>query len=995
MAGLNDFDELGRLKGIKIVHLNIRSIWKKIDQLRLLLQNSKIDIITISETWLSEKMNSSLLQIEGYQLFRHDRCYLTSSKKTGGGLITYVRDSKFVHVEVLSEACISNDNLEIQWLRIKNTNSKNILLGNMYRPPTGKVQLAIKSVDLGLQTLKKEREDVFLVGDFNIDYKNKRVLDYKKLQFFEKSNSLKQIIETSTRITKTTSSILDIVLTNTLHVSCSGVIDTSISDHQPIFVVRKKTRNQPSEMQKFKGRTYRNYNKEDFADRLTASNWTQFFEASNVNDAWQEMDRLITKVADETCPIINYTIRKYRPAWMSNELIEQTKDRDYFYRKAKKTNSEDDWNIARFHRNAANKNIRKAKADFVKDQLMTNANNSSKFWRTIKQVIPSNNAKPKSSNIALTGPDSLQIPSKDTADYINNFFVNVGKTTKTKTTNAVNPQDPLQVVQNNPQDPLQVDQNNLGNGDPMSDPNTDDVDPDPIFQFTKLRPQIVLKYIKLINTSKSSGMTHLSSRLIKDSMTALLLQITHLFNMSLEIGSFPTDWKKALVIPIPKKGKMTDVGNYRPISLLPLPGKVLEKLVHEQLSEHYEYNDYLSDNQFGFRQQRSTTHAIAQLLNQIYTNINKSAITAAVYIDFRKAFDCVQHDKLIQKIATQNIDAPAVCWIKDYLTNRQQRTYANDVYSSFQNITQGVPQGSVLGPLFYIIYADDIKRRIKKSSYTFYADDTVLYTNKKNLPTACKHLQNDLDNLLSWCDENGIYINTCKTKLMFYGSKTALNKSILPKVHIHGNELERVTKYSYLGVLMDEQLTFELHANSTISKVSNKMYQLKRMRPFLTRKAALLVYKNMILPILEYGDIVMDSASKLIKKRLQTLQNKALRCALEVDKATSSSVIHREAKLSKLKTRRKQHLLLHMYQVSHTSNFQLWKAQAAYSVHTRSSKKKMITLKKPNNEKYKKSISYQGPKQWNKLPTHLQKLDNYYDFKSQLQSHLHEPKPAI
>ena len=184
--------------------------------------------------------------------------------------------------------------------------------------------------------------------------------------------------------------------------------------------------------------------------------------------------------------------------------------------------------------------------------------------------------------------------------------------------------------------------------------------------------------IHKINVSKSSGITMLTSEILKDCFQILSDKLTYLFNFSIRATSFPNQWKYALVIPIPKQGDSKVVENYRPISLLPLPGKILEKLIHTQLSFYLEENELLTENQFGFRKQRSTSHAISQLLNQIYTNVNKSVITTALYIDFSKAFNCVQHSTLLNKLSALNLSHSALKWITSYLKDRQQRTLVNN-----------------------------------------------------------------------------------------------------------------------------------------------------------------------------------------------------------------------------------------------------------------------------------------------------------------------------
>ena len=219
---------------------------------------------------------------------------------------------------------------------------------------------------------------------------------------------------------------------------------------------------------------------------------------------------------------------------------------------------------------------------------------------------------------------------------------------------------------------------------------------------------------------------------------------------------------------------------------------------------------------------------------------------------------------------------------------------------------------------------------------------------------------------------------------MFYGNKAKINSSDLPEFYINDQLINRTNTYTYLGIKLDEQLSLDTHANLLIKRVSDKIYQLTKIRSFITQKAALLIYKNMILPILEYGDVFIHSASKGIRKKLTVLQNKALRCALSKEKLYPTNDLHMKARLLKLKDRRHMHVLLHMFQLAQMPNFKLWKMHQANGVRTRSSKKKLITSRRPSNEKYKRSITYQGPKLWNSLPSQVQKLDSYYEFKGSI-----------
>ena len=291
------------------------------------------------------------------------------------------------------------------------------------------------------------------------------------------------------------------------------------------------------------------------------------------------MQTLITEEADKLCPIKSFRIKNTKPSWVTNEVIEQMKDRDYFHQKAKRTNSEDDWNIAKFYRNQVNSKVRSARAEFIKDQLRNNEGNSAKFWRTIKQVMPPTKGAKSSAKIVLSDDHGTEIEGTHTADYLNNFFANIGNSDK-----------PIMDI-------TEVDLETSTN------PHPDPDQPNKPFILEPISNLETRALVTKINISKSSGITALSSRLLKDSLLALSDKLTFLFNFSINETNFPDQWKKALVIPIPKPGDSQKANNYRPISLLPQPGKILEKLIHTQLSTYLEENELLSQNQFGFRKQ--------------------------------------------------------------------------------------------------------------------------------------------------------------------------------------------------------------------------------------------------------------------------------------------------------------------------------------------------------------------------------------------------------
>ena len=962
MDVINSFDALQTAKGFKIVHLNVRSLVKKMDQIRLMLHGIDLDVLTFSETWLKPYLGTNIVELPGYMPIRFDRNVNKGgtgkrTKKRGGGLIVYISEKHASNTETIDTLNASNENIEAQWVHIHRPTCKDVVVCNLYRPPTGNLTKAITYFEDCLKTINMSKTDIFMLGDMNVNYINKRSPDFKKINFFATSNGLTQCITTITRVTEKTKSLIDLILTNSKFINSAGSLDHHISDHQPIYAVHKKSRDERPKAQ-FKGRSYRNFNKDDFRSKLNEIDWSEFYEIGDVNKTWEFLLTQISTILDRMCPVRSFRIKNYRPDWMTNDLIEQIKDRDYFYRKAKRTKDEDDWNIAKHLRNTTNSNIRLAKRDFILKELKLNDNNAKKFWKTIKSVMPTGKESPSNDIMLRKGND--KIDRCEVASYINDFFINVGKLSKD-----------LILFTDGPKEGM-----------------TPPADITPC-SLTEVTEREVFGVIRRINVSKSSGLDNINSNTIKIAFEHLITEVTHMYNLSIRTAKFPNTWKSALVIPIPKKGNPTKVQNYRPISLLPLPGKVMEKLIHQHLSMYLENNSWLEPVQHGFRKSHSTIHSVAQLTNYIYKRLDDRLPTLAVFIDFKKAFDCVQNPVLLHKLKAMNLDVTVTDWIDNYLTSRRQRVLANSTYSSYQDITQGVPQGSVLGPLFYIIYANDLAGIVKNCKIAMYADDTVLYIANKNFDVSVKKMQEDIDSLSQWCFENGIMANTEKTKVMVFGSNNSLSK--IPQFEISYDKvpLQTVTSYTYLGIVLDNKLTYNLYVNRMIASITAKLKQFRRMRNFLNTKAALMVYKGMLLPILEYGDVFLTGTSAINRKRLQVLQNKGLRCALNKDCDTSTDELHRVAKLQKLRVRRDQHVMNYMYDFA--QNIENHKAKPKLSVKTRSSNKLLLKVKRPHTEKYRKSLAYRGPKKWNGLSEEFHHAQSKVQYKSMI-SHWIETK---
>ena len=446
----------------------------------------------------------------------------------------------------------------------------------LYRPPQGNSKTFLKYLDDTVSLIKKDNVDIFIMGDFNIDFLEKRDETIKKTESLINQWGCSKLISEVTRYDTQKNSCIDQIITNSDIVLSSGVADTNLSDHQLIFVQRKKCK-MPTKKASFIGRSYRNYDENVFKNNLVEHDWREFFANEKPNIQWDIMLSKIIEVADEMCPVKTYNIKRFKDPWITPEKLEMIRDKDNALRKAKRSRKEMDWNVAKRLRNTCLSKIRKAKGDFVRNELNINKSDSKIFWKNIHDIIPKNN-KNKNKIELIDQTTSKEISESDVSSYINTFFSNIGP----KLAKNVNQEWKYEGhVSNNH----------------LDDINTNNEE--------------VMKLCKEIDTLKAACISNLSSTLIKDALIALNEQFVILLYNSFKTGIFPDAWKIATVIPLYKGGNRKEVGNFRPVSLLPLPSKIIEKIVHDRINTHLENLDLLDVKHGGFRKHHSTIHTIA------------------------------------------------------------------------------------------------------------------------------------------------------------------------------------------------------------------------------------------------------------------------------------------------------------------------------------------------------------------------------------------------
>ena len=322
-------------KGFHLLHLNVRSLWPKIDVIRILLYNNNMAaVLTLSETWLNKDIPSEMVCINNYNLFRHDRDWGDTPDiiKKGGGICTYIRADYNVLQYAFQNLNESSQNGEMQWLLVKNKHCKNIIIVNCYRPPAGNVSAFIKTLETKLLGIDRGKYDVFVTGDMNIDLINNNCNNSKLLKSSMEELGFSQYIKKPTRYGQNKNTLLDVLFSNSLFIANSGVCDVNISDHRMVFCTRKKVHTRKCSIE-FKGRSYRNFNENKFTTDFQNLNWDDFEAEESPDKLWDIYKENIKKVFDPKCPIKNFKIARDRDPWVSDELINEIKQKDYLLKK--------------------------------------------------------------------------------------------------------------------------------------------------------------------------------------------------------------------------------------------------------------------------------------------------------------------------------------------------------------------------------------------------------------------------------------------------------------------------------------------------------------------------------------------------------------------------------------------------------------------------------------------------------------------------------------
>ena len=510
---------------------------------------------------------------------------------------------------------------------------------------------------------------------------------------------------------------------------------------------------------------------------------------------------------------------------------------------------------------------------------------------------------------------------------------------------------------------------------------------DHVFKFTNVEEEEVLQLLLDLDISKAIGADAISSKLLRFAAPGISGSLAVLFNYSLRCGKVPLEWKSALVYPVLKGGNSEDVGNYRPVSVLPIIVKIFERLLHRQLYRYLQMHSILYSTQSGFRPQHTTQDVVVAMVDEWRKALDEDKLVGAVMLDLSKAFDLVNHSILLKKMERYGIRGVELSWFMDYLTGRSQRVCVGQDRSDWIDVHKGVPQGSVLGPLLFILYVNDLPRVLEACTIKQYADDTTVSHTAVSASDLELSLNRDMESITKWMDKNRLKLNAKKTQLLLLGRRFRAHELESVKVIMNGEQLIRSRMVKYLGVWIDDGLTWRRHIEMVRKKCFSGLSNLRRFSGVLPSALKKKVYNALVLPHLDYCSVVWQECVKELQLKVERIQNYGIRLILSKPPLTPSADLRKALGWLPLTDRRRLSRLALVHRCINSKGpeymSEIFKTNEDVGCRVTRGYKKMHIFP-VKTEWYKRSFAFKGSQEWNLLPRELRETRSTLVFKNLL-----------
>ena len=855
--------ELNKIKvksdtSLSMCHLNIASLNKHFDDLHQTLSSLKIkfDIIGISEHKINNTHGPILnLDIEGYKPFIYD-----SSPTSHGGTGFYISDT--INYKKRDDLVLySPGDFESTFIEVIIPNRKNMVIGCLYRHPSSKISITDFTngfIDPLLNKISTEGNLFSLMGDFNIDLlKSDKTDNIKEFYTTFSSHFCAPFILQPTRPSSGT--LIDNIFINSIDFkSHSGNLTILLSDHFMQFVVLEGFfKNNPHIKNNIRERDFKNFNEREFKETLSGIGWESVLQldANDPNLSLANFHEKINFLLDECAPFRKLSKKdlslKNKP-WIDNTIIKKIRKRDKLLKKYNRCKDVVQKNIIlndfKVLRNEVTKLKRKSKESYYKHFFEKHKTNTATIWKGINSIVKLKSSSIKNLRI-IDDNGSLNCDPLKIANCFNKYFSGIGP--------------------------------NLEKNIPSSSKSFSDylsnVNVNSSFFMDPTSPIEVSDIIKSLDTKKALGPNSIPSFILKVNNDFFSEHLSKMINLTFETGTFPDLCKVAKVVPVFKSGNENTCENYRPISLLPIYSKIYEKVMYSRIYRFLTKKNLIYNKQFGFRSNYSTNHAIISLTEEIKSYLDTGHMVCGIFLDLKKAFDTINHGILLKKLYVYGFRGISNKLLQSYLENRKQFVSINGHNSELKDVVCGVPQGSTLGPLLFLIYINDLRFCLKKSKANHFADDTcITYTskNKKDLEVT---INNDLASVSDWLKANRLSLNVSKTKLLIFHSKKKRIDQNEITVKLDGTTLTPTDYTIYLGMLIDENLSWDTHINKLCSKLARINGIISKLRHFIPKRTLISVYHALFHSQILYGCSAWSLSTLKNIQTINVLQKKCLR----------------------------------------------------------------------------------------------------------------------
>jgi hypothetical protein len=864
---------------LKIMHINVTSIKKHMDE--IIARFNKYDVWSINETNLKPHQ---LFSVQGYNIFRNDR-----RNKQGGGVLLAIRKN-IKCIEILNDTIEGNEAVAVQI----ETSIGQLLIATVYIPPTEKIQQQL------FDNIYQLNNNCLILGDLNAALREKgsRKTNPKGIQ-------LKQILEEgylecidndlTTYSRNKYEEKIDWILASQPTILFIDEVETHTplgckEDHKPITFNLSLT----ADLKPISPRLAFNFNlanwniyriklnelleKIDLKQKLETEEHIETYAAA--------LTKNIVLATKEAVPPADGKIRNKKVSKVTKKLIE---DKHKAYRKWRKTKDEIDKKHYYKTRDLllnSLRNDRIEKLTAVMSTLSAKKMQSAKVWNTVKKFH--NKRTKQSYSGQLIYQNTIANNDQEKANLFARYFENeifISKPDETPFHNQVNTQ--AELIKRKMKKKICLKKNKS-------------------LPITEKEIKSILK--QLPNSSPGPDIIH--NRSLKNYTKLLLIHLVKIFNAIVDIGHIPQEWKNANIILLlkPKKEKKVP-SSYRPISLLSCLGKVLEKIVKQRLIKELDERRILPIHQAGFRSKMSTMYNIIRLERFADEKLKKKQHAAVIFFDIKAAFDSVWHNGLIYKLYDLRLPLYLLRFIISFLENRTASVEIENTLSRPFNLRSGTPQGSPLSPLLYILYTSDSMNSIEdQTQYGLFADDTALWTGSNTIKSLKQRLQKSANEFYSWCTSWKLQIQPVKTELIYFSPHPRKKYKNKMSVLVEETEIKPEKSARYLGMIFDHQLKWRSHIHHIEEKIAIRtslLRYLSRLNPHANEQIMINLYKSLVRSVITYGCSILLKADNSIWKRMQILQNKALRAALGLPIYTSTEYIHLKTKIPMIKLRKR------------------------------------------------------------------------------------------